>query len=128
MAIHVTAPNPDFDGRVAGVAFKRGEATVESSNQAALAYFKRKGYKLQEDAVPTLNRTKTGWEPQPEPVAEDLSKLTVAQLRELAQERGVDLAGASRKAELLEALSSHEKGSSLSTEDEDGTEAQDDGE
>lgn len=36
--------------------------------------------------------------------APDLSDLTVAELKSLAEERGVDLTGASRKAEILERL------------------------
>lgn len=39
-----------------------------------------------------------------EPVAEDLSALTVARLREIATERGVDVPKAANKAALIEAL------------------------
>lgn len=48
-------------------------------------------------------------EPDGEPTAEsedDLDGLTVAQLKERAEELGVDLAGASKKAEIIEALRS----------------------
>lgn len=45
--------------------------------------------------------------PQPEddePETEDLSEHTVAELRALADERGVDLGEATRKADIIEAL------------------------
>jgi hypothetical protein len=43
--------------------------------------------------------------PQPEePDTEDLSEHTVAELRALAEKRGVDLGDATRKADIIEAL------------------------
>lgn len=42
MAHTITAPVPDFTGRVAGVHFADG--TAETDDEGALAYFRRHGY------------------------------------------------------------------------------------
>ena len=44
-------------------------------------------------------------DPDPEPIL-DLEALTVAQLRAHAQEQGIDLAGAERKAEIIDRIAS----------------------
>jgi hypothetical protein len=41
---------------------------------------------------------------EPEPESEDLAEHTVAELRALAEDRGVDLGDATRKADIIEAL------------------------
>lgn len=61
----ITSPEPGFSGTVAGVAFRNGQATVDSDHAragagAALAYFRRKGYGVDGDAREP--------EEQPEPV------------------------------------------------------------
>jgi hypothetical protein len=46
----VTAPTPDFTGEVAGVAFAKSVATVDSGTgqcRRAVAYFRRKGYQVE---------------------------------------------------------------------------------
>lgn len=49
-----------------------------------------------------------GWVPVKEaeelPIGTDFSSLTVAQLRAYADENGIDLSNASKKAEILEAI------------------------
>lgn len=47
----VKAPVKDFTGQVAGIGFRAGSATVNDGNdagRAALAYFKRAGYRVDE--------------------------------------------------------------------------------
>lgn len=49
----VTAPDSGFSGEVAGVSFSKGAATVDSGdNRAALAYFRRRGYKVESVGEP----------------------------------------------------------------------------
>lgn len=49
----VTAPDGSFSGEVAGVSFSKGSATVDSGdNRAALAYFRRRGYKVESASEP----------------------------------------------------------------------------
>ena len=49
--VEVYAPNRDFDGTVAGVAFAKGKGTADWSEHAvALAYFARQGYGIGETA------------------------------------------------------------------------------
>lgn len=45
----VTAPESDFRGEVAGIAFFDGTAEVDESRIAALGYFRRRGYQV--DAI-----------------------------------------------------------------------------
>lgn len=61
MSITVNSPEPGFSGEVAGVVFANGEATLaaEAGYSAALAYFRRRGYRIT-DAEP---------EPADEPAA-----------------------------------------------------------
>ncbi|MFY7065992.1 hypothetical protein ACOQFV_09035 [Nocardiopsis changdeensis] len=57
----VTAPDEGFSGEVAGVVFSKGAATVDSDdNRAALAYFRRRGYKVEGGEQPkrTASRAK----------------------------------------------------------------------
>lgn len=46
MTITVYSPEVDFNGEVGGVAFHKGKAEVEASQVRALAYFRRKGYRI----------------------------------------------------------------------------------
>lgn len=48
----VTAPDPSFSGTVAGVVFSQGSATVPDDKKAALAYFRRRGYKVESASEP----------------------------------------------------------------------------
>ncbi|MEU9921877.1 hypothetical protein AB0H51_11370 [Streptomyces griseoluteus] len=44
---NITAPEPQFNGEIAGVMFREGRATVDGDHEnasAALAYFRRRGY------------------------------------------------------------------------------------
>lgn len=46
--IKVTAPNPEYTGAgPAGVEFTHGEAEVDTSNVAALSYFRDAGYTVE---------------------------------------------------------------------------------
>jgi len=57
----VTAPDEGFSGQVAGVSFTKGTATVDSAgNRAALAYFRRRGYTVEQVNEPkrAMSRTK----------------------------------------------------------------------
>ncbi len=48
MSYRITAPVADFRGTVAGVEFVDGQATTD--NEAALAYFRRHGYRVEDAA------------------------------------------------------------------------------
>jgi hypothetical protein len=61
----ITTPTPGYTGKVAGIAFADGTATIDDSNDAhrrALAYFRRKGYRVEEVKAE---------EPAPEPAADE---------------------------------------------------------
>ena len=86
-----------FDGEVAGVTFTNGEGVA--ATQGALNYFIRAGYRIGE----TTSEVES---PEPEESSEDLGSLTVAELKDLAEERGIDLTGAHLKAEIISAIES----------------------
>ncbi|WP_036374354.1 hypothetical protein [Micromonospora sp. ATCC 39149] len=51
----LTTPTPGFTGKVAGVAFADGTATVDSETHGrALAYFRRRGYRVEEASEPVV--------------------------------------------------------------------------
>lgn len=59
----INSPEPEFSGEVAGVAFTRGEATLDPAvHAAALAYFRRRGYRVTEAEPEQANEA-------PEPAA-----------------------------------------------------------
>lgn len=99
--ITVRAPVRDFKGVVAGVVFNGGSATVDDEKQAAaVAYFRRKGYRLGEkepaDEAPAPD---TGDEPEaPESGGQGLTdKTPVAEVRAHAEGLGIDTEGKSKK-------------------------------
>lgn len=77
MRYRITAPERTHSGVVAGVTFHAGQAEVDDSNAAALAYFRRRGYgvdpveqaKREEPAAtvdadpkrPAVNENKAAW-------------------------------------------------------------------
>jgi len=64
----VTAPDEGFSGQVAEVSFSKGVATVDSSDsRAALAYFRRRGYKVEK--VEQADEPQRAEEGQDEPLA-----------------------------------------------------------
>lgn len=83
--IVLKARNPAFSGERAGVRFEHGEARVGELSGRQRQAFARLGIEVVDP--------------------NDLGHLTVRELREVAEERGVDLEGLSRKAEILDALS-----------------------
>lgn len=101
--ITVRAPVRDFKGVVAGVVFTGGVATVDDEKHAAaVAYFRRKGYRFGADAggKSTAAEPKAGavTEPTPEPGGTGLSdKSPVAEVRAHAEGLGIDTEGKSKK-------------------------------
>lgn len=87
MAHRITAPEP-FTGRIAELVFIEGAATAEALTGAQRLYFATHGYEVTEA----------------EPDIDPLGALTVAQLRERAEAQGIDLAGATLKADIIAAL------------------------
>lgn len=60
MRFTVTSPVDGFSGEVAGVMFARGTATCDSdTDNAALVYFRRKGYGVTQADVPVVESTET---------------------------------------------------------------------
>lgn len=104
MSYKITAPVPDHSGPVAGVMFSNGTAVVDESNRVALAYFMRRGYKVESDGPGEEPVSQTTDEPMKRPAgnasradwvafavakglsAEDAEKATVKQLQELTEE------------------------------------------
>jgi|AntRauTorcE11897_2_1112592.scaffolds.fasta_scaffold08646_4 hypothetical protein len=83
----VRTPNPTFDGERVGFRFKNGEARMESLSGKDRQALRRLGYEIEDRGSPN-----------------DLSGLTVLQLRQVAESRGVDLSGLTRKADILQAI------------------------
>jgi hypothetical protein len=65
MQYNITAPVPGFTGKVAGVDFAKGSATIDTSvdgERRALEYFRRKAYRVEEVIAE---------EPAPEPAVDE---------------------------------------------------------
>jgi hypothetical protein len=65
MRYMITAPVPGFTGKVAGVDFAKGVATIDTAvdgERRALEYFRRKAYRVEEVKAE---------EPAPEPAADE---------------------------------------------------------
>lgn len=92
----VTAPNRDFTGERGGVAFAKGEATIDEQHAAELAYFRSAGYAVEE-------QPEAGGEPVAELPVESASK---ADWVAAAVARGMDQADADKatKQQLIEQL------------------------
>ncbi|WKD36508.1 hypothetical protein [Streptomyces xanthophaeus] len=75
MPIIVNSPEPRFSGDIAGVVFTNGEARIDSAagHEAALAYFRRRGYSVAEvepepvDEAPAVVEPDAPAEPALEP-------------------------------------------------------------
>lgn len=95
--VKVYAPNPDFGGEIAGVAFRRGVGEIDDDNAARIEYFRRKGYQV-------------GEKKEGEPAGEEsksLDDMSRAELDSLAESEGI--VGASsmpNKDEVREAIES----------------------
>ena len=87
----IYAPNTEYNGTSAGVAFKDGVA--ETDNESAISYFRRKGFRFEES----------------EPKPKTLPEMTIKELQAYASENGIDLAEAKKKDEILEKISAFEK-------------------
>lgn len=99
----ITAPVDGFTGRVAGVNFVDGTATA--TDPRALAYFRRHGYQV-DRAVTSAAAPPAATEATTAPSAES----TAREIRAYAEAKGIDLDGASRKADMLEAIAAAEGG------------------
>lgn len=86
--ITIKHPNAAFSGVVAGLHFAGGTATAGSLTGSQREELERLDYRIVEH--------------------DSLEDLTVAELRDLADNRGVDLDGASRKAEIIDAIQAAE--------------------
>lgn len=78
----IYAPNRGYTGKVAGVSFINGEG--ETEDKWLIQWFKNKGYKVVEE--------------------KKLEELTVAELRKMAAEKGIEGYSDMRKAELIKTL------------------------
>lgn len=89
--IRFTRPRPWLD-RQAGVYRKRGEEIEVTEARAAVIIGAGVAVRVDEP------------EPQPPPADDGLEDMTVSELRALADERGIDLGDARRKADIIAAL------------------------
>lgn len=102
----VTAPVKGFTGVVAGVSFFDGKA--DTTNTTALAYFRRQGYLIDHGpASPAAAEPSTA--PQSASMLVLPSKPKVGDLRKYAEAKGIDLAGATRKDDILAAIEAAER-------------------
>lgn len=99
MAPKVHTPNVGFSGKVGNVQFVNGVGDVESDDAASLAYFEQAGYII--DGVEKPSDDEVGEAAERDGVGE----LTVAQLRLLAQQKGITVPAGAKKADLQALLS-----------------------
>lgn len=100
MAPKVHTPNVGFSGKVGNVQFVDGVGTVESDDAASLAYFEQAGYIIEGAGKPADDEVGEAAE------RDGVGELTVAQLRLLAQQKGITVPAGAKKAELQALLSS----------------------
>lgn len=88
----ITTPVEKFSGIVAGVHFADGKA--ETDDESAIQYFERQGYGVNRPAE----------KPDEQTPADSLSKLTGPKLKKYAEDKGIDIGGATSKADILAAI------------------------
>ena len=81
---------------------KKADEEIAAANEKADAK-KKAALEAARDANPSSDKTGT------EIAREDLSSLTVEQLRELADEKNVDLTGITLKADIIDAIEAHDQ-------------------
>lgn len=89
----IQAPNPDFRGTRHGVVFRSGKA--ETDDPVAIASLLQAGY-LVTDVEEQVH--------EEDPTVDTLGDLKVKELRALAAEEGIVLAGVTTKAEIIEVI------------------------
>lgn len=93
----IIAPNKEFTGKRAGVAFVDGKA--ETDEESAIRYFSKHGYKVEGYEKPEPQSAQEA--PRVEDKALDpLAGLNVEELRAYAAENDIDLGGASKKDDI----------------------------
>lgn len=82
-SVTIHAPNPAFDGVVAGVAFAKGKATADrKADAAAIGYFRRRGYGIGAAAPKP--------EPEPEPAVSAIEAAAVESVGGRLRDAAVD--------------------------------------
>lgn len=89
----IKTPVANYSGVVAGVTFVDGVGETADAN--ALIYFARHGYTIESAALPSSLTYET---------AKDPATMTVAELREYAEDNSIDLTGLTRKDDILDAI------------------------
>lgn len=96
----VNSPEPEFSGEVAGVAFTKGEATLDATVHAtALAYFRRRGYRVTEaepEPADEAPAAADAFDPAEHTVADVLAYLADADEDERARVLAAEAAGEAR--------------------------------
>lgn len=96
----IIAPNKEFNGKRAGVAFVDGHA--ETDDESTIRYFAKHGYTVEGKAKKPARASEP---PKVEDEATDpLAGLNVEELRAHAAENDIDLGGARTKAEIRDAI------------------------
>jgi len=108
MVYRISLPgNKSFSGEHMGLVFTLGEAQTEDAFLASR--LRSKGYTVAADEG-AGGEDVSGQDEAPEVCRIKLEEMTVPQLKELADEKGIDLSGARTKAEILAAVNSAETG------------------
>ncbi|HEY5482825.1 MAG TPA: hypothetical protein VIK31_03300 [Propionibacteriaceae bacterium] len=109
----VTARAVQFIVGSRGFLLERGAAVPEGVDEDELARLESRSYIAEvEEIVEDLEDDGQG-EPAGEPEDVDLEKLTKAQLVELANDEGIDLAGATKNAEMVAAIAAAREASAI---------------
>jgi len=90
----IRTKNPKFTGRRAGIDFRDGVGELRDDDERVAAQLERLGYTVENDG--DVEGAGGGEHP--------LDGLTVEQLKAHAAEQGIDLDGASKKADIIAAI------------------------
>ncbi len=108
MVYRISLPgNNSFSGEHMGLIFTRGEA--QTGDVFLASRLKSKGYTVAADEG-IGGEEVSGQGEAPEAGKIKLEEMTVPQLKELADKKGVDLSGARTKAEIISAINAAETG------------------
>lgn len=114
MAPTITHPDEDFSGRVANVNFAGGKA--DTDNEGALAYFRRhEGFKIGGSQKSSSSSDDASDKP--------LEDRSVPQLKKYAKDNDINLGGATKKDDILQAIADHQPDGDEDDGDEDDEES-----
>lgn len=92
--VTIRTQNPNFNGWRAGIEFRNGTARVAELSGKQRQALAERGYRIDDDE---------DLRPSSSP-ERHLADMTIAELRQIAEQQGIDLSGATRKPEILAAV------------------------